>query len=101
MESKRALINAIAEERIGRLFHLAENSVGSDDKLARSYVALLERISSHYKVGIPRSIRSRICKRCMMALVPGANCSVVLASSKKYIVYKCRMCGGERHVYYK
>ena len=66
-----------------------------------SYVRLLRRISSHYRIGLGREMRNALCSKCNSVLVPGLTANVVLASSKGYAVYTCKRCGAERHIIYK
>ena len=95
------LIKEIAAERIQLLYDLAVGMAGRDSALSAEYVKTLRRISAHYKVGMPGVIKDRICKRCNLVLVPGLTANVRLASSKGYIVYTCKKCNGENHLFYK
>jgi ribonuclease P protein subunit RPR2 len=95
------LIKEIAAERIQLLYNLAVATVDKDADLSSEYVKTLRRISAHYKVGIPDKIKDTVCKRCNLVLVPGLTASVRLASSKGYLVYTCRRCNGENHIFYK
>ena len=93
-----------AEDRIGRLYALAQKRTidkgKSSRKLARRYVHIMKRISSHYKVALPKKIKDRICRKCDNTLVPGINCTVRISAHNKYIVYRCE-CGNENHIFYK
>ncbi len=99
-----SLVERIALGRIGVLLDLAEGKTlekNSESKtLAKRYVALARKISSHYKVSIPKKLKYRICRNCGNFLIPGVNCSVRLASAHGYAVYVCE-CGAERHIVYK
>jgi ribonuclease P protein subunit RPR2 len=101
MESRKSLINAIAKERIEILFGLAEKTFQEDGKLAGSYLSIMNKISTHYKVGLPAHIKNRMCQGCSAMLMPGYSCSVIVVSSGGYIIYKCSECGSERHLNYK
>ena len=101
VEGRKAIINSIAKERIEILFRLAEKVYPEDRKLAGSYISILNSIRAHYKVPAPSWIKNRVCGVCSSVLIPGLNCSVALASSKGYAVYKCAVCKAERHVRYK
>ncbi len=94
------LVREVAQDRMERLFRLAEALAGSsnrgDEKLGKRYVALLKRISAHYKVRMPREIKNRICKGCNSVLVPGISCRVRIAS-QGYIVYTCT-CGMQKRI---
>ena len=104
MQKNSQLIRKIAEDRMQKLYELSqkravEKSVVSR-KLARRYVSIMRRISSHYKVALQKKIKERLCSRCGNSLVPGVNCKVRLSSSNKYIIYRCE-CGNENHIFYK
>lgn len=99
-----SLVRRTALFRIGKLIRMAEartvENTGPSRKLARRYVLLAERISTHYKVKIPKALKSKICKGCGNLLVPGVNCRVRLASAHGYAAYACE-CGDEVHVHYR
>ncbi len=99
-----SLVGKIASQRIVVLLSLAEMRTlqknTESTRLARRYVSLARKISSRYKVGIPKELKYRICRDCGNFLVPGVNCRVRLASSHGYLAYLCE-CGAERHVIYK
>ena len=98
------LMEKIASDRIKVLLNLAEvktlDKQAGSARLAKRYVGLAKRVSMHYGVGIPKELKQRICRNCGNFLVPGANCSVKLASSHGYLAYLCE-CGAERHIFYK
>jgi len=104
MGMKEKIVKKIAKERVEKLLELAEQRTRENNelsrKLAKRYVRLARDISMHYKVGIPKEKKRIICKRCNNFLIPGINCSVRIASSNKYVVYKCE-CGAEKHIFYK
>lgn len=99
-----ALVKRTALFRIRRLLGMAEERTveNTDDsrRLAKRYSGIAERISTHYRVEIPKALKSRICRKCGNFLVPGINCSVRLASSHGYVAYACE-CGNEVHVHYR
>ncbi len=104
MHSKQNIIKRIALERMERLFYLATGMEKEDGeegrRLARRYTELLKKISTHYKIPMPKSMKNRICSGCGSVLMPGLNCSVRVASSKGYVAYACE-CGREKHIFYK
>lgn len=99
-----SLVRKIASSRIENLLDLAKQrtleKTADSEILAKRYVKLARKISSHYKVGIPKELKYRVCRNCGNFLIPGINCSVRLASVHKYLVYRCD-CGEERHIFYK
>jgi ribonuclease P protein subunit RPR2 len=101
---KNNLVKEIAKDRVEKLLKLAEEraleNTEASIKLSKRYVELARKISMHYKVGIPKKLKNRICKKCNNFLIPGINCSVRLASSKRFLIYKCE-CGAEKHIFYK
>lgn len=104
MQKKDPIVKEIAIQRIITLFRLARERTKEDTKkskeLAKRYVKIAKNLSTHYKVKIPQEIKNAICKKCSNVLIPGLNCKVRLASSKKYIIYLCS-CGEEKHIFYK
>lgn len=101
MAKDEALIKEVANDRMERLFALAEqeteNTEGSSSILAKRYVGLIRRISTHYKIRLPRDIKNRICKNCNAFLIPGKTCSVRILNGS-CIIYKCS-CGRQKRVF--
>lgn len=101
---KSKIIDIVAQERINILAGLAEeaeiSNIPQSFALAKRYIGIARKISSHYKVKIPKRISDRICKSCNNFLVPGVNCRVRKASVPDCIVYKCS-CGEEKRVFPK
>ncbi len=100
MAKDRKLTGRIALQRIEQLMELAEAMAAkrSEDSeaLSRKYVGMARRIGSHYKVGMPKRLKNRICKGCGLYLMPGINCTVRI-SSAGYAVYRCK-CGSARRM---
>ncbi|MGC8572046.1 MAG: ribonuclease P protein component 4 [Candidatus Micrarchaeia archaeon] len=95
------IIKQIAEERIEILFDEAQKKYHKNPDLAKKYIKNMIKISSHYKVKIPKSIKNNICRKCNNLLIPGYNTSIRIVSSKEYIAKKCLSCGNELHIFYK
>ncbi|MHB1830315.1 MAG: ribonuclease P Rpr2/Rpp21/SNM1 subunit family protein [Candidatus Micrarchaeaceae archaeon] len=99
----RKLLRSVADGRVRRLFTMAKDrtlkSRGSD-ALAKRYVGIAESMIRHYRIPSGRSMKNEVCSGCKSVLIPGVNCSVRLASSYGYIVYRCK-CGEEKHVFYR
>jgi len=55
----------IALERIVYLIERAEKFKNIDYELSRRYVELARRISTRYRVRIPRELKMRFCKKCL------------------------------------
>ena len=98
-EDMKRQIRSLAGERIKVLLDLAKSYGDPYSDFATGYVKLARKISSHYKISIGNRIP--YCKNCNCVLIPGKNASVRVASSKKFVVYKCERCGAEVHVSYK
>ena len=98
------LTRKIALGRINVLLSLAEQRTleksAPSEKLARRYVSLARKMSSHYKVTIPKKLKDRICRSCGNFMIPGINCRVKVASVHGYVAYVCE-CGEEKHIFYK
>lgn len=99
-----SLVKRTALTRIRTLLDLAEEraleNTDASRKLAKRYVNLAKKMSTHYKVKIPKGLKSKICKSCDNFLIPGINCKVIVASVHGYIACVCE-CGNEVHVHYK
>jgi RNase P subunit RPR2 len=98
------LTKDIAEERISRLLSMAlekaKQNTRASKTLSKRYVRLARLISMHYKVKFTRMQKYSFCKSCNISFVPGVNCTVKIASSKRYVSYVCE-CGAETHIFYK
>ncbi len=89
----------MAEQRIRRLFELAETAYPERPDLADRYVDIARRISLRHRAPIPRELKKRICKKCGAFLVPGKNCRVRLDG--KNVVVTCLRCGAIKRYPYK
>jgi ribonuclease P protein subunit RPR2 len=88
---KRKLWKSIAENRIKRLFALAER-YALDDRLdlADRYVFLARKISMRYLVPVPREFKRRFCKHCYCYLLPDVTCRVRIHRNR--IIVYCHGC---------
>lgn len=89
----------MAEQRIGRLFRLAQDIYPKSPELANRYVDIARRISMRHRVSIPREFKRRICKECGSFLVPGENCRIRIDG--KNIIITCLKCGAIKRYPYK
>ena len=105
MQKRDPVVRQVAEQRMSRLFELARlrtvQQSSQSHRLARRYIKIARAIGSHYKVNTPKEMKEFTCKKCDCVLIPGLNCKVRIASSKKYIVYLCESCKTEKHIFYK
>ncbi len=84
----------IAEERIERLFELAERRMNEDcQELADRYVELARDVGMKYNVSIHPDLRKQFCHECRSYLKPGINCTVRINSKNSTVNYHCRECG--------
>lgn len=95
-----SIVKKIATERIGILYGLAVETYKTEPKLSARYVKLIKQISTHYKIKLDDEIKRHICKKCGSVLVPGSNLSVRIASTKRFVLYKCLNCGAETRIPY-
>jgi ribonuclease P protein subunit RPR2 len=99
-----SIVKRTALFRIRRLLALAEErtqeNTANSRRLAKRYTAIAGRISTHYKVKMPKALDDKVCKKCGNFLVPGIDCRVRLASVHGYVAYACE-CGKEVHVHYR
>ena len=95
------LIKGIAAWRISGLFELAETNTKKESReseaLAKRYILLAKKISAHYKVKIPKEMKTRICNSCNAVLIPGISCRVRITKGP-LIIYLCN-CGSEKKEY--
>ncbi len=99
--ASKALAKQIAGQRIEILLHHARHDAVAEPEQSRSYVRLARRIGAHYRVKLSRKEKDSFCGRCNTMLVPGATATVVVASSKGFVAYRCATCGAEKHVFYR
>lgn len=83
----------IADERISRLFELAEKRFETEPELSDLYIGLARKIGMSYNVSIPSEFERRMCSECFSFLVPGRNCRVRINSKNSTVNYKCSECG--------
>jgi ribonuclease P protein subunit RPR2 len=89
----------MADQRIKRLFELAEKAYPERPDLANRYVDIARRISMRHRVSIPRELKKRICKKCGSFLVPGENSRVRLDG--KNVIITCLECDAIKRYPYK
>jgi ribonuclease P protein subunit RPR2 len=89
----------MAEQRIKRLFSLAEQIFPRRPELADRYVDIARRISMRHRVSIPRELKRRVCKECHAYLVPGNNSHTRLDG--RNVVITCNRCGAIKRYPYK
>ena len=87
----------IAEERINRLFQIADRRVSEDrddgSELANRYVEIARNIGMKYNISIPENLRRKFCHECKSFLKPGLNCRVRINSKNSAVNYHCKECG--------
>ena len=85
---------SIAEERIKRLFKLAERrSKEGEDDLADRYMEIAQEISMRSQKTIPSELKKKFCSECNSFLIPGKNCRTRVDSKAGKTVYTCEKCG--------
>jgi RNase P subunit RPR2 len=98
-------IREIATERIEILSHLALDilngrGITKKEEFAHKYIKYANEIKSHYKIKKSALNTIKVCKFCKTILIPGKNCSVVISSSKRFVIYKCNKCSKELKIHY-
>ena len=87
-------VQAIALERIHRLFELAEKEFDDGEKKrANHYVELARKISMKNKAVIPTALKRKFCKKCKSFLKKDRNAEI--GEKKKLVEIKCKECGAE------
>ena len=90
-KKNKDLSKKIAEERIQRLFELAEQNFHDNPTRTHRYVMLARLISMRYRVRLTRDEKRKICKHCYHYLVPGNNCRIRLKGQT--VLTTCLNCG--------
>ncbi len=103
MPKNNRLVREIAGERVDILLDLAASpstrKYDADGRLAKRYARLAHEIITHYKIRSGR-YRREVCRKCFAILVPGKTCKVVMASSRRQMIYTCTVCGTEKKIHY-
>ena len=86
----------IALERIERLFELAERVFGEHPERADRYVELAWRIATRHNVRIPKSMRTKFCRRCKSFFGPDRYRVRLRAKPTTRLVITCLRCGYTR-----
>ncbi len=95
--SKKAAVG-IGEERVSILAELSIEALANGrEDLAVRYVTLARNIGKKTKAKMPEDFK--YCKKCLIPLVPGTNCTVRLTSEK--VVTTCLRCGELRRMPYR
>ena len=89
----------VAEERIERLWDLAEASATDcHAERARRYVRRARRVAERHRLSLPREFRRFTCDRCDAYLVPGKNARV--RTQDGHVVVTCD-CGEQARYPYR
>jgi RNase P subunit RPR2 len=96
---EKNLVTNIAKERITILIDAARSIENENPRLAQKYTKTAREIKEHYRIK-DRYFKRYVCKGCNSPLIPGKTCKVVIASSKRKIIYKCTACGFETKINY-
>ena len=87
-------IKDIAKERIDILFEEAKKqAIKSRLKLSNKYIFIARKISSKFKIKIPRELKRKFCHKCYHYLYPGINCTVRTNKRTQSVEYECKDCG--------
>lgn len=101
MNKNKGALKEIAAARIETLYSLSAASLKKEPALSRRYVRLMKKISTHYKVPLPKEIKNSVCRKCGYLMVPGVSSKVTVVSSRGYVANKCNNCGSELHINYR
>lgn len=87
-------IQALALERIYRLFELAELNLKNHPDRSKRYIQMARKIGTRTNTRIPDDLKPGYCKKCNAFLKKGVN-----AEHEKQgtiLIVKCLECGAER-----
>ncbi|PIN85385.1 MAG: ribonuclease P [Candidatus Diapherotrites archaeon CG11_big_fil_rev_8_21_14_0_20_37_9] len=91
---KQNKYDAIALERIYRLFELAEEEMDKKPERSKRYIELARFIEKRYPVRWPPELKTKFCKKCNAFLKKGKNAKI--AKKSTLTIVKCLECGFER-----
>ncbi|RLI76304.1 ribonuclease P [Archaeoglobales archaeon] len=95
LKREKKLEKKIANERINILIEKAEKTKLEDYELARRYVELARKISTKYKVRIPKELKIKFCKKCYYPYKLG---KFRVRIRKSRVIITCLNCGFERRI---
>ncbi|KCZ71797.1 RNase P subunit RPR2 [Candidatus Methanoperedens nitroreducens] len=81
----------MAQQRIIRLFELADHEFKAHPERSNRYVQLARRIAMRYRVRIPQELKQKVCKHCHAYLVQGVTARTRLQDT--HITTTCLVCG--------
>lgn len=85
---------SLAEERIRKLFELAEQRIQEDRvELADRYIEIAQNISMSTQEAIPEKLKKKFCSNCGRFLKPGKTCKVRKKNGENMLIYTCLNCG--------
>ncbi len=88
----------MAQERIVRLFELAEQEFKTNPDRSNRYAQLARRIGMRYRVRMPYELKQRMCRHCHAYLVQGVSASTRLSGT--CITTTCAKCGKQMRIPY-
>ena len=80
----------IAEERIRKLFELAQKEFSKHHERSHRYVQLARKIAMKTRYRLPSNLKRKFCRHCYKFLQPGINARVRTKNHK--VVYYCLSC---------
>ena len=91
---KHTKMQAIALERIYRLFELAQLQIEKNPERSKRYISLARKISTKARSRIPDELKTRFCKKCDLPLQNGKNAQI--RKEGAITIVRCLACGFER-----
>ncbi len=91
---KHTKATQLAEERIHRLFELAEQELGKKPERSKRYVHIARELSKKHRVRMSREMKKKFCKKCGAYLKKGKNSETKTIGT--LTIVKCIECGFER-----
>jgi len=94
LRREKKLEREIALSRIKKLIEMAEKIKYDDYELSKRYIELSRKISSRYRIRIPKNIKC-FCKKC---LYPYRQDRLRVRVRKRRVVITCLNCGYVRRI---
>ncbi len=90
-------LSTIANNRIKILFDTALLNAEDLDYSAHC-ISEMRKISSHHRIKLDKIMKESFCRKCNNLLLPGKTAKVRVLKKGNEIVYKCTICGTEKHI---
>ncbi len=90
----RSRQRSLAEDRVKRLFELAEEHAGTDYSFSVTCIKHARVLAMKYRIRIPKPYKRYFCRKCNSFFLPGQNVKTRIYRNK--VIVTCENCGAIR-----